>query len=111
MYIATCIIIMILCIHTYFAVTTPHFIHHPKSKDVELSTNSYNYSLYCEAEEAWSYYWRRQYGDIPSNAIGVGTNMLTFIDMQPENDGRYQCVARNASGNSYSNYTTLIIKG
>ena len=102
---------MILYTYAYFAVTTPHFIRHPKSKDIELSTNSFNYSLYCEAEEAQSYYWRREYADIPSNAIGVGTNELTFIDMQPENDGRYQCVARNASGSNPSNYATIIIKG
>ena len=95
----------------YFVVTTPHFTHHPQDQVIELITNNNTFSFYCEAEGALSYYWRRQYGGIPSDTIGVNTNTLTFINIQPSHAGDYQCVATNASGNSYSNNATLTVNG
>ena len=92
-------------------MTTPHFTHHPQDQVVRLLTNNYNLSIYCEADGALSYYWRRQHGAIPSNTTGINTNKLTFINMQSKHAGSYQCVATNASGNSYSDYATLTIIG
>jgi len=68
-------------------------------------------SLQCEANGATSYRWERQRGRIPSSAIGLNTNTLTFINPKPENAGNYRCVAINASGISYSKYAALTVNG
>ena len=68
-------------------------------------------SLTCEADGATSYGWERQNGSIPSGAIGVNTNALTIINLQPEDAGNYRCVATNASGSTQSSYATLTING
>ena len=70
-----------------------------------------NATLTCEADGATSYNWKRQSGSIPSGAIGVNTNTLTIINLQPEDAGNYRCVATNGSGSSYSDYATAIVKG
>ena len=103
MYIYTCV----------FAVTTPHIIHDPESQTIELSINNYNFSLYCEAEGALSYYWRIQLYlvSMPLNIIGVNTTNLTLINVQPGYAGRYQCVASNASGSSNSTPANIVIHG
>ena len=94
-----------------FAVTTPRFIRNPESQTIELSINSYNFSLYCEAEGVLSYYWIRLYAGMPANSIGVGTNNLTLLNVQPGYAGLYQCAARNASGTNYSTPANIIIDG
>ena len=63
----------------------------------------------CEADGATSYYWERQSGSFPSGAVGVKTNTLTIINLQEEDAGNYRCVATNASGSSYSQYSDLVI--
>ena len=68
-------------------------------------------TLTCEADGATSYNWERQSGSISSGAIGVNTNTLTIINLQPEDAGNYRCVATNASGSGYSEYATVIVKG
>ena len=70
-----------------------------------------NVTLTCEADGATSYNWERQSGSIPSGAIGVNTNTLTIINLQPEDAGYYRCVATNASGSSRSEYATFIVTG
>ena len=70
-----------------------------------------NVTLICEADGATSYNWERQSGSIPSGAIGVNTNTLTIISLQPEDDGSNRCVATNASGSSNSEYATIAVKG
>ena len=76
-----------------------------------LYTNNFNLSLTCEADGATSYNWERQSGSIPSGAIGVNTNILTIINLQPEDAGNYRCVATNGSGSSESNFSKLLIDG
>ena len=78
---------------------------------IELYTNNFNYTLTCETETMSSFKWERQNDDIPSDSIGVNTNTLTLINLQPEDAGNYRCVATNASGNSSSYYATLTING
>ena len=68
-------------------------------------------SLTCEADGATSFIWERQSGSIPSGAIGVNTNTLTIINLQPEDAGNYRCVAINGDRSSKSNYATLSING
>jgi len=55
--------------------------------------------------------WERQNDDIPSDSIGVNTDTINLINLQPEDAGNYRCVATNASGNSSSYYATLTING
>ena len=68
-------------------------------------------SLTCEADGASSYNWERQNSVIPSGSVGVNTNTLTLINVQPEDAGNYRCVATNASGSSFSNYANLVVDG
>ncbi|XP_065903803.1 basement membrane-specific heparan sulfate proteoglycan core protein-like [Dysidea avara] len=85
-------------------------VKNPKDISVDLNSNFMNVTLTCEADRATSYNWKRQSGSIPSGAIGVNTNTLTIINLQPEDAGNYRCVATNASGSSYSEYATIIVK-
>ena len=84
---------------------------HPLSSSISLTNGFIVSSLTCEADEAISYNWERQSGSIPSGAIGVNTNTLTIINLQPEDAGNYRCVAANSNGNVTSNYATINING
>jgi len=81
------------------------------STSVTLVNDTTSVSLTCEADGATSYYWERQSGSIPNSAIGVNTNTLTIINIQPEDAGNYRCLATNASGSTESNYATLTVNG
>ncbi|XP_065904619.1 basement membrane-specific heparan sulfate proteoglycan core protein-like isoform X2 [Dysidea avara] len=96
----------------YLTVTRniPKIVKYPKDVSVDLNSNFVNVTLTCEADGATSYNWKRHSGSIPSGAIGVNTNTLTIINLQPEDAGNYRCVATNASGSSYSEYATIIVK-
>ena len=85
--------------------------HPPCDRMITLSTNYHNLSLTCEADGATSYNWERQSGSIPSGAIGVNTNTLTIINLQPEDAGNYRCVAANCNRSSTSQYTTVTVNG
>ena len=95
----------------YFAGSLPRFIKHPMSRVVDLKSNFINITLTCKADGASSYYWERQYDDIPSSAIGVNTSSLTLINLQLRDAGQYRCVATNNSGNTKSDYAVLIVRG
>jgi len=66
-------------------------------------------SLTCEANDTLSYSWQKQNGDISSDSIGLNTNTLILVNLQPEDAGNYQCVATNDNGNSKSDYATVTI--
>ena len=78
---------------------------------IQLVTSIANHTLTCEADGASSYNWERQNGVVPSDSIGVNTNALTLINLQPDDAGNYRCVATNASAISFSNYANLTING
>ena len=86
-------------------------VRNPSDKSVDLKSNFINLTLTCEADRATSYNWERQSGSVPSGATGINTNALTIINLQPEDAGNYRCVASNASGSSYSEYASVIVKG
>ena len=81
------------------------------SQVVWLRSNFTNITLTCKADETSSYYWERQYDDIPSSAIGVNTSSLTLINLQLRDAGQYRCVATNNSGTTVSDYAVLILRG
>jgi len=78
---------------------------------ITLVNDTTSVSLTCEADGATSYNWERQSGSIQSGATRVSTNILTFINIIPEDAGNYRCVATNDSGSSESNYATLTVIG
>ena len=89
----------------------PSITENPTDKFVGLESNFTNASLTCKADEASSYRWEKQNDFIPSSAIGVYTNTLTFINLQLRDAGRYRCIATNDSGSTESDFATLTIKG
>ena len=89
----------------------PIITTHPLNHTIRLSTNSYNLSLTSKADGATSYNWERQSGSIPSGAIGVKTNTLTIINLQPEDAGNYRCVAANSCGKIVFNYAAISVRG
>ena len=102
--------------YLHFAVTPPNVTVHPMDAVIQLYSNFTNHTLTCEADGASLYSivlysWERQDGSISSDSTGVNTNALTLINLQPEDAGKYRCVATNASGSSESNYANLIING
>ena len=60
---------------------------------------------------ALSYYWLRETGDIPSNAVGINSISFTLRNILPPDSGRYQCVAENEHGETYSNYAMFTVEG
>ena len=76
---------------------------------IDLVSNYTNLSLACKADGASSYNWERQNSAIPSDSLGVNTNTLTLINLQPEDAGKYRCVATNASGSSKSEYAAITV--
>ena len=97
--------------YSFTLVTLPLITAQPIDKEVSLFGNIFNFSLTCDAIGAMSYNWERESGSIPSGAIGVNTNTLTIINLQPEDAGNYRCVATNTNGSSYSEYATITITG
>ena len=92
----------------------PAITSHPSSKTVFWTQmKSTDVTFTCMANETSSYYWERQNGDISFNSTGVRTNKLTLINVQPEDAGRYRCVAFVCSicSRSFSNYATVTVTG
>ena len=86
----------------------PQIYVHPCDKTVEVNND---FTFICMAYGASSYFWLRETGDIPSDATGIKSNTLTLHNIVPPDSGRYQCVAINELGNTYSNYAILTVKG
>ena len=84
---------------------------HPMNKTVRIANGSVRVDFMCSADEALSYYWIKESGNISSTAEGINTSNLLLQNILPSDSGRYQCVAVNENGMSYSNYATLTIEG
>ena len=77
---------------------------------IKSSDESVNLTLTCVANEASSYYWEKENGNIPLDTIGVNTSSVVFNDVQPEDSGNYRCViTNNCKVRSYSEYVTINI--
>ena len=90
----------------------PSIITHPSDEIVFWRQHeTFNIMLTCMANETSSYYWEREIGDIPITSIGVYTDTITLIDVQPEDSGNYRCVAFvcSTSYRSFSNYAAVTI--
>ena len=93
----------------HHAERPPVITQHPLDIDIDLTNNNTDVSLTCKANGASSYFWERQNNIIPSDSIGVNTNTLKLINLQPEDAGNYRCVAANTGGNDESNYAVIAI--
>ena len=94
-----------------FFAALPQIYLHPVDKTVKINNDSTSVTFICMAYEASYYYWQRETGDIPPNAIGVNNNSLTLHNILPPDSGRYQCVAGNEHGKAYSNYAMFTVEG
>ena len=81
------------------------------SKIVRITNDSVRIDFICMADGALSYFWLKENGSISSTAEGIKTNNLLLQNILPSDSGRYQCVAVNENGRSYSNYATLTVEG
>ena len=85
---------------------------HPSNVLLYLNKKHNNLTLTCVAKEPLFYYWERENGKIPSRAIGVYTNTLTLINVQPQDAGNYRCVAFACLINcnrSFSDYAAVTV--
>ena len=81
------------------------------NKTVRINNDSVRADFMCLADGASSYFWLKESDDISSTAEGINTNNLLLLNILPSDGGRYQCVAVNENGRSYSNYATLSVEG
>ena len=91
--------------------TKPIITAHPNSAVVNVTSDRESLSLACKAKGATSYCWERQSGTIPSGAVGKNNQALTLVNIKPVDAGNYRCVVGNNSDKSYSEYSTVVIKG
>ena len=89
----------------------PQIYLHPLDKTVKIDNDSTSVTFICMAYEASYYYWQRETGDIPPNAVGINNNSLTLHNILPPDSGQYQCVAGNEHGKAYSNYAMFTVEG
>ena len=87
----------------------PVIIKDPMNIKIDLANNYTNALLTCKADGASSYIWERENGVIPSDSIGVKTNILNLVNLQPEDAGNYRCVAINGTGSIKSHYAMVTI--
>ena len=90
----------------------PSITLHPVNKTVYWK-QSINLTLTCMANETSTYYWERQNGLIPFTSVGVLTNTLTLVNVQPADAGSYRCVAYvcSSSNRNFSDYAVVTVKG
>ena len=104
-------------IYIYFVVTPPLRPKiWPTNRTITLMNDITNYTILCMTVGArvYIYRWRKHpHRSIPKNLNFSGrlTNVLKLFNLQPHHAGNYQCRVKNGSGVSYSNISTLIIKG
>ena len=94
-----------------FYTAPPQIYVHPLDKTIKINNDSTSVEFNCMAYGASSYFWLRETGDIPPDAVGIKSNTLTLHNILPINNGRYQCVAKNKHGKNYSNYALLTVEG
>lgn len=92
-------------------IALPQIYTHPVDITVEVNNESTSVTFVCMADEASSYFWERENGNIPSNAEGVNSSSLLLHNILPHDNGRYQCVAENKNGKTYSNFAVLTVTG
>lgn len=92
-------------------VARPQIYIHPMNKIIEINNNSATATFNCMAYGASSYYWLRETGNIPSNAMGIKSNTLILHNILPPDNGKYQCIAENEHGKTFSNYAMFTVKG
>ena len=92
-------------------IAPPQIYIHPTSIVVEVNNDSASIQFSCMAYGASSYSWERENGSIPLSAEGANSSRLLLHNILPTDNGCYRCVAENKYSKSYSNYSTLTVKG
>ena len=77
----------------------------------EVNNDSASIQFTCMAYGTSSYSWERENGSIPLSAEGANSSRLLLHNILPTDNGHYRCVAETKHSKSYSNYSTLTVKG
>ena len=92
-------------------IAPPQIHTHPMDRTVMINNDTTSVTFTCMANGALSYFWKRENGNISSNAKGINNSTLTLKNILPTDNDRYRCVAENEHGRSYSNYAMLTVEG
>lgn len=95
----------------YAATPLPWIYLQPLDETIRITNDSTSVTFTCMAFNARSYVWLKENRGLKSNAEGFRSNMLTLHDILPTDNGRYQCVAINDHGVSYSRFAKLTVEG
>ena len=98
-----------MCVFIFAAL--PQIYLYPLDKTVKIDNDSTSITFICIAYQVSYYFWQKETGNIPSNAMGIKSSSLTLHNILPPDSGRYQCVAGNEHGKVYSNYVMLTVEG
>jgi len=68
--------------------------------------------LSCETDRRLFIEWERKNDTIPNRTSGISTNVLTLVNLKPEDAGDYRCVVSDpAHGSCDSSYARITING
>ena len=91
----------------FISAALPQIYLHPWDKTVKIDNDSTTVTFIYMAYQASYYFWQKETGNIPSNAMGIKSSSLTLHNILLPDSGRYQCMAGNEHGKVYSNYAML----
>ena len=91
----------------------PHIANPPATRVINLETSHHNVSLSCETDSRFVITWEKENGSISHDrANGINSNILTLINLRPQDAGNYRCVVEDSFyGTCSSDYAAVTITG
>ena len=79
---------------------------------VNLIGNNFNLSMQCGIyNKDFVYHWEKKDEQIHLRAQGVSSHQLNIINLKPDDSGEYRCAMSNSTGNIFSDYSLITVKG
>ena len=57
------------------------------------------------------YHWEKKDEQIHLRVQGVSSHELNIINLKPDDSGEYRCAMSNSTGNIFSDYSLITVKG